>query len=146
MEYDKACFEIIDNGNLIRIIPIKLAHDNSSDNWDKDWIKTEIEVSAGSFKGKFHGDLRLPDLNYFRSGLEHLYTNLSGELLFEDIEGYLKINIKGDGVGHFEARCIVSDNPGHMPEKLSFYLNFDQTHIMPIIRELNNTSIQFSTK
>lgn len=146
MEYDQACFEIVDNGDFIRITPIKLAHDNFSHDWDRDWIKSEIEINTGSFKGKFNGDLKISNLNYFKSGLEHLYTHLDGELLFEDIEGYLKINIKGDGNGHFEMICTVCDNPGYMPAKLSFYLNFDQTQIMQMVRDLGNISNQFSVK
>jgi hypothetical protein len=146
MEYDQACFEIIDSGNFIRITPIKLAHDSSSDDSDRDWIKSEIEISAGSFKGKFNGDLRITDINYFRLGLEHLYTHLNDELIFEDLEGYLKTNIKGDGNGHFEVMCTVSDNPGYMPSKLSFYLDFDQTQIMQMVRELNAIATQFSAK
>jgi hypothetical protein len=136
-------FEIFDTGDFIRIIPVEYNNYNSEDEWDKNWIKTRIEVKAGVFNGKYMADLMTVDFESFRKVFNYIYDNLAGEGTFADTEGYIEIHIKGDGIGHFEAYCKACDNPGYMERTLEFYLNFDQTQIMPMLRQLNTITAQF---
>jgi hypothetical protein len=134
---EELCFEIFDNGNFIRLTPVKISYPDATTDWDKNWIDAKIEVKAGPFTGAYSAQFRTTDLQYFRKGLAIIYDDLNGCAIFEELEGYLKINIKGDGIGHFEADCIACNNPGYGVITLNFELHFDQTQIMPMIRQLD---------
>jgi hypothetical protein len=135
---DESCFEIRDNGNFIRLTPIKISYPDATGDWDRNWVDARIEIKAGAFTGEYVAQFRAIDFQYFRKGLTLVYDNLSGVSTFEDIERYLNIEIKGDGIGHFEASCIACDKPGHMANTLEFELHFDQTQIMPMVRQLDS--------
>jgi hypothetical protein len=52
------------------------------------------------------------------------------------MEGWLKIDIEGDGKGHFHAACVALDQPG-IGSKLAFGVDFDQTELPEILRGLD---------
>ena len=100
-----------------------------------DWIDVKITVKAGGFSGKFDASLLFQDFIDIHSELNRLYNNLAGSMKFEALEEQLYIEIFGDGKGHFEAVCKVRDKAG-IGNNLEFILNFDQTFIPAILRDL----------
>lgn len=143
MEDEELFFEIFDSGDFIRIVPIKYKYSGDSDVWDKNWLDIKIEVKADAFAAKYNADLRTYDFKTLKEYFEYIYNHLDGEFKFEDIEHHLEFNLKGDGIGHFEIYCIVTNNPGYMESSLSFYLSIDQTQIMPLVRQLDNIVSRF---
>jgi hypothetical protein len=140
---EELCFEIFDNGNFIRLTSVKVRYPDATTDWDKNWIDVKIEVKAGPFTGAYSAQILTVDFKAFRKGLATIYDNLNGHAIFEDIEGYLKINIEGDGIGHFGADCIACNKPGCGAITLNFELHFDQTQIMPMIRQLDAIMASF---
>jgi len=63
----------------------------------------------------------------------------------EPLEGQLVLNIKGDGLGHFEVECATTDKPGN-GGTLSFSLSFDQTELPRLINELDKITKAFPIK
>lgn len=136
-------FEISDQGNLIRLEPFELNKYDSDMDWDKNWIKTKITVNAGNFSGHYEGELMTTDFEKFKQELFQLYDNLKGTAHFNDLEGYLNLKIKGDGLGHFEVKVVACDSPGIDSNHLSFFLSFDQTLIKELVQQLENITKQF---
>ena len=64
-----------------------------------DWLKSTIDVRAGSFRGSVPVTLLTIDFPAFRKQLEPLYDSLSGVAKFETIERQLRFTCTGNGHG-----------------------------------------------
>jgi hypothetical protein len=116
----------------------------SSDYWDGNWVRSTIKVSAGGFTGKVTASLRSEEFVKFMSELSMLYETLSGQACFTTMEQWLSITVVGDGLGHFEAQCQLSDNaPAGTGNTLNFTIYFDQTFIPGMIAGLNRIITAF---
>jgi hypothetical protein len=134
IEIDEPYFEITDTRNLIRIVPIDRIDYKSNIDWDKNWIKVKFTLKGGKFSGEYFGEIMTVDLQKFLNEFSLLYDNLSGSASFNDLEGFLDLKIKGDGLGHFDANITARDQPGIDSSELSFKMLFDQT----ILKDLKN--------
>lgn len=130
-------------GQSISITVIGLLVIDATSNWDKNWLKTKISVQAGAFSGIYDADLTTFDFENFKQDLNSLYENLNSEIEFKDLEGYLYMKIKGNGLGNINAEISCSDDPGINAATLNFELNFDQTYIKPVIQRLNNITNKY---
>jgi hypothetical protein len=54
------------------------------------------------------------------------------------MEHWLRVNIQGDGRGHFLGKCEARDQPG-TGNTLRFELTFDQTELPPILIALDES-------
>jgi hypothetical protein len=143
MESEEVFFEIKAGGDYIRVIPSKLSYKNCDNPWDRNWLTAEVKVKAGAFFGQYEAQFMTVDFREFKKRLEYLYDHLESSAIFEDLEQYLKINIKGDGLGHLEVFCEASDNPGYMARHIMFYLSIDQTYIPQLISQLKEIDHEF---
>jgi len=142
MELDEDLkFEINADGQFIRITPIGKMYDDSD--WDKNWIKTQIEVKSGGFIGSYEADLTTFDFKILKEDLSRLYNNLNDKMTFNDLEGYLELIIQGDNTGNFTIQITCNDNPGIYSTELQFEMHFDQTYIMPLVKRLENITNRF---
>lgn len=137
-------FEIKDSGNFVRIEPQKLAKSNSELDWDNNWVISKFAVKGGSFSGNCSGELTTIDFEILKRELSKLYDKLDGKIEFEDLEGFLKISISGDGIGHFEAEIVACDNI--YESELRFSLHFDQTQIHEMVNQLDSITKEFSIR
>lgn len=107
-------------------------------------IRSTIKVSTGGFTGKVKASLRSEEFAKFKNELSMLYETLSGQAYFTTMEKWLSITVVGDGLGHFEAQCNLSDNAGAgTGNTLHFSLHFDQTFIPEMIAGLNRIITAF---
>ena len=111
------------------------SHPSSQDYWDGNWVNADIEIDAGSFRGRYGAYLRVEDLRDFRDAVAHLYSFASKEAEFKTMEEQLQINIRGNGLGHFTADCEALDQAG-IGNRLVFSFEFDQTEIPEMLEEL----------
>lgn len=121
------------------------SHPQATDFWDGNWLAARVEVGAGRFHGTFGADFRTTEFREFEAALSRLHRLLEGDAAFETMEQQVKILVRGDGLGHFEARCTVLDEPG-IGNRLEFVLSFDQTEIPEIVRGLSSVSEAFPTR
>ena len=136
-------FEINDNGNFIRIIPLKFIFPDAEMDWDRNFIETQIEVNAPPFQGKYKSSLMTVDFEKFKQELKRIYNDLAGTTRFDSLESEIDIKIKGDGIGHFKVNCTATDRSMFDGSELAFVLHFDQTHIPELIKLLEEITTTF---
>jgi hypothetical protein len=100
-------------------------------------INARIEAVSDGFRASYDTDLFGGDLPAFREGLARLYSFESHEAVLDTTEGELRIDIKGDGRGHFQANCVTRKHTWGSFPCLTFTLEFDQTDIPTILAELD---------
>jgi hypothetical protein len=113
------------------------SHPGSKDYWDGNWVNADIEIDAGSFRGRYGAYLRAEELKEFRDAVARLYSFDSKEAKFETMEEQLSISIAGDSLGHFTAECEAVDQAG-IGNRLIFSLEFDQTEIPEMLKGLDD--------
>ena len=125
-----------ERGDHVRVEVTGRAHPEASDFWDGNWVNTRISARAGGFRGGASAFLRTTDFADFREQLHTLHQRLTGEAVFETLEGWLAIRVVGDGRGHMDTRVTLTDEPG-VGNKLLFAVpDLDQTHIFDTIAHL----------
>jgi hypothetical protein len=70
-----------------------------NDHWDSNWLYATIEIAARGFRGEFEAQLRAEEFVCLRDQLRPLHEHLGGSARFETMEGWLRIDIQGDGKG-----------------------------------------------
>ena len=135
-------FEIFDGGDLIRLEPYQTIKYDSQLDWDKNWIKTKVTIKGGAFSGQYVADFMTTDFELLKRDIKKLDKDFNGTAKFESIEGQLSLNISGDGLGHFEVKCLAQDQAG-IGTTLSFALSFDQTELTRLIIELDKITKAF---
>jgi hypothetical protein len=103
--------------------------------WDDNWLRVEIRVRVGGFRGKAAATIITSELTKFLSELRPLFKTLSGSAEFATMEGQLSLRLAGDGKGHVELHGEVADQAG-VGNRLHFTLHFDQSQLGASIREL----------
>ncbi|MNK14533.1 hypothetical protein D3C87_326560 [compost metagenome] len=142
-ELDDFTIGLHSGGQSISITVIGLLVIDATSSWDKNWLRTKISVQAGAFGGTYNADLTTFDFENFKQDLNLLYENLNSEIEFKDLEGYLYMKIKGNGLGNINAEISCTDNPEIYGATLDFELNFDQTYIEPVLQKLNNITNKY---
>ena len=117
----------------------------SGEYWDDNWLRVEIRVRAGGFRGKAEATIITSELTGFLSELRPLFETLSGSAKFVTLEGQLSLRLVGDGKGHVELRGEVADQAG-IGNHLRFALKFDQSQLGTSIRELERITSEFPVR
>jgi len=108
---------------------------DATDYWDGNWLACTADVAAGAFRGSVNRLLRNEDIGRFHDRVVELYKRLTGEALFDTLEGWFDLRMIGDGRGHIEVRGQLCDDPVH-GNVLEFRLFFDQTYLPPLMVQL----------
>lgn len=124
-------------GDHLTISPTRWLNPDASDFWDGNWLSATIDLRVGAFRASYEAQLRNDELRRFREQLGALYERLSGTAKLEPLETWIGIEVVGDGKGHFIARCKAQDYPGITGSTLTFKLEFDQTDVPRMLRELD---------
>ena len=95
-------------------------------------IALVLYVSPYFFKDQINEGIKSVAENYVKTEIE-----------FKDLEGYLTINIVGNGTGNFASQIICNDRPGIYSTELTFELGFDQTFIKEMVYNLNEITKSF---
>jgi hypothetical protein len=117
----------------------------SGEYWDDNWLRVDIRVHAGGFRGKVSATIITSELTKFLSELRPLFETLSGSAELSTMENQLGLKLVGDGKGHVQLRGEVSDQPG-IGNRLHFHLEFDQSQLGASIRELERVTSQFPVR
>lgn len=142
-EKQEIYFELFDAGDIVRLEPLELIKYDSDLDWDRNWIRTKVTVKGGKFSGQYIGEFMTVEFEKFKQELTRLHTNLKGFANFNDIEGYLELKIKGDGIGHFEVHVNACDQPGVNATNLNFSMGFDQTELSELIDQINRITMKY---
>jgi len=109
---------------------------SAGDFWDGNWIRTEVQVVVGGFRGCVNILLRSEELKRFRDELRHVQNSLQGSVGFEPLECWLSLRVIPDWRGHVRFEGRIRD---HLLQgnTLSFAFEYDQTYLTPILAQLN---------
>jgi hypothetical protein len=124
-----------DHGGQV-VIDVAGRQHGTDDYWDGNWLSCRVSVRAGAFGGAFDASLRTEEFVRMRDGVRVCMGDPRGTFVFETMEEQLSIGAKGDGLGHFTARCIARDEAG-IGSVLTFELSFDHTHLAPLAADLD---------
>jgi hypothetical protein len=113
--------------------------------WDDNWLRVEIRVRVGGFRGNTSAAIITSELTKFLSELQPLYEKLSGSADFTTIEEQLSLRLVGDGKGHIELQGELSDQPG-IGNRLRFTLQFDQSQLGASIGQLEKVTSEFPVR
>jgi hypothetical protein len=119
----------------VEIRPLARSHAGATDYWDGNWIDCEVSASAGGFRAQYVACLRAEEFVGFRRCLKELYRDLEGLAQFKSMEEWLRIEVSGDGRGHFKGPCHLRDRAGG-GNVLAFEIEFDQTEIPAMMDQL----------
>ena len=128
-------FEIKESGDFIGIDVLGFEYATTENDWDRRWLQTKISLKAGAFSGSYRASMINSEFVILYNEFSNLYDNLHGEINFKCVEHHLKLEIKGDGIGHFHTKVVSNDNSYNGAE-LTFYLDFDQTFLPEILNSL----------
>ncbi|MES1184622.1 MAG: hypothetical protein ABUL60_12485 [Myxococcales bacterium] len=134
-----------DRGEQLSIHVTRRESPEASDYWDGNWVCATIRIRAGAFRGEYEALLRANELASFRDQLGMLHDAINGSATFETMEHWLRVDIQGDGRGHFLAKCEARDQPG-IGNTLRFELTFDQTELPPVLTALDEVVRAFPVK
>jgi len=114
----------------------------ASDYDDGNWVDAEISMSARGLGGSYWAGLRAEEFERLRDDLVPMYESLRGSASLDSLEGWLKIEIDGDGMGHFDVRYLAVSR--HSPRTaLESSLRFDQTELPGVIDQLGSIITAF---
>jgi hypothetical protein len=124
------------SGTHIIVRPTRRANPEARDYWDGNCLYATIDIAAGAFRGDFEALIYAWEFVRFRDQLRPLHVKLVGGAAFDTMEGWLKVEIEGDGKGHFRAACVAFDQPG-VGNRLTFGIDFDQTELPEVLHGLD---------
>jgi hypothetical protein len=124
------------NRGHIIVSAVRRENPDAADYWDGNWLVCTATIAAGGFRGRFDAQLRADEFARFREQLRPLYEKLVGRAVFDPMEPWMRIEVDGDGKGHFRATCRATDQVG-VGNTLSFTIDFDQTELPEILKGLD---------
>jgi hypothetical protein len=104
--------------------------------YDDNWLRIQIRVSVGGFRGNMSASILTTDLIGFAVGLRSIFEKLSGSAEFSTIEKQLSLRLLCDRTGHVSLSGSVSDHAG-IGNRLEFSLRLDQSDIASSVRQLD---------
>jgi hypothetical protein len=101
-----------------------------------DWIKGQVRIEVGTFKGELEIHLCVSDIIRFKEQLEPVYERLEGVAELKTIEDQLSIRVEVDKLGHVHVSGHLLDDfvAGN---KLDFNIRYDQTLLWHTISEID---------
>ena len=129
----------------IEVDVLSYEHAPVGEPFDDNWLRVDIRVQAGGFRGSVSAAILTGDLVAFASQLRPLFETRSGSAQFSTMEGQLSLRLVGDAKGHIELLGEVSDKAG-IGNRLHFKLDFDQSQLGASLRELDKVTSQFPVR
>ena len=123
--------------NSIRINVIGKAYPSADNDWDKSWLKSELEFNLGSFNGALKIKLQINDFVNFEKELEEQYNTLLTNSSFKPREENVRLNFKNQDKGIIKVEFIIIDQVrwGH---ELNGEFIIDQTYLPNILEQIQN--------
>jgi hypothetical protein len=113
--------------------------------YDDNWLRVEISVQAGGFRGRTSASFITSELTKFLSELHSIFEKLKGSAEFSTMEEQLSLRLVGDGKGHIELHGVVADQAG-VGNRLHFRLQLDQSQLGASISELKKVIATFPVR
>jgi len=113
------------DANHLALRPLRRSHPDSEDFWEGNWLKVDVSVLAGAFRGTFEADLRCDEFEQLLEQLSALQGAAQGAAALESAEGWVSLRLTLDPRGRLVGTCEVRDDPA-LGSSLRFELAADQ--------------------
>jgi hypothetical protein len=140
--------QIVFGGEKYERLEISIAdyeREASGDYHDDNWLKVNVSVAAGAFRGSFDATFQAVELLDLCTDLSQLYETLSGRVRFETLEDQLSLEFVGNGQGSIELLGEALDQAG-VGNKLIFALQLDQTQLNQSVQALKTAVAAFQVR
>ncbi len=135
---DKSNSLLIKNDeNSIRINVIGRAYPSADNDWDKSWLKSELEFKLGYFYGNIKTKVQIDDFTNFPKELEEQYETLLTNSSFEPREENIRLNFTNQYGGIIEVRFIIMDQVG-LGHELTGEFIIDQSYLPNILDQIRS--------
>jgi hypothetical protein len=121
-----------DERDYLKIQVLARAHPAETDYWDGNWLKAEVEIVAGPWRGGYRADLRAEEFRAFRHQLQRLYDDVDAPAaVFESMEPWLAFDVnRSDRIGHIEVHGKAQCEPFFEAHNVLFFaLELDQSYL-----------------
>lgn len=123
------------DGSEIRITVYGYERPGSIEHYDANWLKCDVCVVAGPFKGEVPLAVQTKDFAIFHEQLSLMQRQLEGEARFTTTEGVLAFMISMGRLGH--ATVIGHLSSGDEPAaRLEFRFETDQTFLKVAVTQV----------
>ncbi|WP_298529228.1 hypothetical protein [uncultured Christiangramia sp.] len=123
--------------NSISINVIGRAYPSADNNWDKSWLKSELEFKLGSFKGTIKTKVQIDDFFNFEKELEEQYKTLLTNSSFKPREDNISLNFKNQDKGIIKVEFIIMDEV-RLGYELTGEFIIDQSYMPNILDQIRN--------
>ncbi len=106
---------------------------NSADEYDQDQVICWLEVRHGSFSAALSPEITLGDLLSFRSGLEKMSRDLSGNAQLSTLEPSISLNLNMAPNGHIHGDAEFREGQSYENSLKIELHDLDQTDLPAII-------------
>jgi len=117
----------------------------SGDYHDDNWLRVNVSIAAGAFRGSFGATFQAADLLGLYTDLSQLHETLSGRVRFETLEDQLSLEFVGNGRGSIELQGEAQDQAG-IGNKLIFAIGLDQTQLHQSVQSLRAAVAAFPVR
>ena len=118
---------------------------DAADYWDGNWLnvmaRCEAEGSSASASGPI---LHMPELVDWLKALKEMYRTLSGQADLKPIEPNFAVNMTITKMGQIAVSVHLS--PNHLTQAHRFDFTIDQSHLPPLIGQLESIVKAFPIK
>jgi hypothetical protein len=135
------CEALVGDANGERIVLRVLAREfpDSCDEWDGNWLKAEIDVVAGGFRGHVECYLSTVDFVAFHKQVGDLRNGLAEEAAFSTLEEWLSLRIAKDEGGRLSLTGDLADaagGGGGIGNLLRFGFRVEERRLTLLLEEL----------
>ena len=100
----------------------------AGDYWDGNWLRVDVKVATGAFRGDVTGNLRTEELELFRDQLAALLDTLKGTAEFRTMEEWLSLRVTSDRRGHLTLATEIQDEQQQRRDLRPDLVRKDQLH------------------
>jgi hypothetical protein len=103
----------------------------AADYWNANFLVSDLEISAGAFRGAFGAVIRNEDLERFLRQLRLLYERASGGASLE-VSDWLSLDILAEGHSQMKVWCQVDDGHNNLEGRWAF----ERAGLLTIIEQI----------
>jgi len=133
---EEISFNLYQEGNGINIYNWRIPRRASDDGYT--WMSATIEIKTARFSANFPLQFITLEIEDLEQGFANLANNLKGTFRFGTMERNLELDMKGDGIGHFNIHGVAQYG-----DQLIFYMQFELTKMIDAAIQLKSIISRF---
>jgi len=126
-----------ENQEKVEIYIMKRKYTEALNDWDLNWVESEIIVNIAGYSARFPADLRTDELKDFVDGLNKMNKSLKGKAELINIDTYIDIECNVTPFGQLNW-SVKTTYPAVEGAELTFGFQSDQSYLKPLISQIED--------